>query len=300
MMCTLKYFSAGFQAIYAIVALCVWSADRFFFYIDAALLLITPFVDWYWFTRYYKDGLLTHVHITLFCLLTGYYTFRLWVRVTSPKNSSWHSTHAALERLQIVWVTRSASLVSEVLPEIRATFDELVAEWGMDARKVCPISIYVTDKDQQAICSLASEMHGLPIDLYFDRPGLAEILENHTLDLITTRRMSRSLVTFCGSPQLASELHHIKITNDIIVGTTGRTKHVMDFVSESYGGIGSTKTKNVEPLHENDEDSSSDGDVSSAPPLEPQILCTRSAIEFISYDGMEESAETSATFGWEI
>lgn len=73
------------------------------------------------------------------------------------------------------------------------------------------------------------------------RPDLKEIIENHTLDLIATRRSSCSVLSFCGSPELSQKLHHFKISNDMLAVMTGNRKHQMEYVSESYGGVKTPK-----------------------------------------------------------
>jgi hypothetical protein len=44
-------------------------------------------------------------------------------------------------------------------------------------------------------------------------------------------------LAFCGAPNLAREIHYNKISNDMITAMTGHCRsHIMDYVSESYGG----------------------------------------------------------------
>ena len=234
-----------FQACFVVVAFFVWDANGFFAYLDAAICFITPFADWYWIQRYKLHGVLNATELTLFCLLTGYQTARVWTMTVRPRHCSWmnsYNSHVnALERLQVHWVTRSASLVSEILPEIEDTWGQLVDLWGYEfAAQVCRISIYVTDPDHQQVALLKHEIqdthlyrHGC---LFTGRPDLKELVQDHTLEMICTRRNSYSLLAFCGSPQLASELHQTKISNDMLTSITGNKNHQMEFVSESYGG----------------------------------------------------------------
>jgi hypothetical protein len=118
-----------------------------------------------------------------------------------------------------------------------------VSKWGKEnAQDVCRISIFVTDKDQRAVASLKEEILNYSLGpgacdcIHFERPDFTDIIENHTLDMITTRRNSYSILAFCGSPALAGELHHLKINNDMVAAVTGNELHQMEFVSESYGG----------------------------------------------------------------
>jgi hypothetical protein len=258
----LMVLTAVFQLSFAVVACCVWDASQFAAFIDIAFLLIIPFADWYWFSHYERNGVLSPADITTYSLLMGYLTARTWSMTVKPRHRSWRATadccsSTTLERLEMVWVARSASLVSEILPEINTIWDELVSQWGVEnACAVCRISIYVTDTDQQAVALLQQELLHLSLGgqsgcIHFERPDFGAIIENHTLDRISTRRNSVTVLAFCGSPTLARELHHLKINNDMVAAVTGHKRHQMEFMSESYGGGSSQKkasnnTKSIE------------------------------------------------------
>ena len=71
----------------------------------------------------------------------------------------------------------------------------------------------------------------------FERPNILKVLEDHTIELINTRTNAHSLLVFCGAPHLAHEIHYNKISNNMITVMTGHCRsHIMDYVSESYGG----------------------------------------------------------------
>jgi ferredoxin-NADP reductase len=264
--------TALFQLSFAVVACCIWDASQFAAFIDIAFCLIMPFADWYWFGHYEQNGVLSASDITTYSLLMGYLTARVWSMTVKPRHRSWRTAGGGcsgtglttLERLEMVWVTRSASLVSEILPEINTLWDELVAQWGEEnARAVCRIQIFVTDTDQRAVALLKQELlhhslgqagqipsqgqsqsqEGTSFDscIRFERPDFADIIEHHTLDMITTRRNSYSVLAFCGSPVLAGNLHYLKINNDMVAAVTGNKRHQMEFVSESYGGSKASK-----------------------------------------------------------
>jgi hypothetical protein len=247
MVASLKAFTIVFQTCFALVALFVWDASQFFAIIDLAICCLIPFADWYWFRQYEANNVLSSDEIITYCLVIGYLTVRIWSMTVKPRHRSWRTSttgNTTLEGLEIVWTSRSASLVSKILPEIGTIWDKLVAQWGeANARAVCRISIFVTDKDQNAVALLKQQLltHSLGRDGYdcvrFERPDLAGIIENHTLDMITTRRNSYTLLAFCGSATLAKKLHHLKINNDMVTAVTGSKKHQMDFVSDSYGGV---------------------------------------------------------------
>ena len=237
-----------FQACFAFVAFFIWDGNQFLAFIDAGVCFIAPFADWYWHLQFGKYEQLHPHDLTLVCLLLGYMTARLWSMVVRPRHQSWRSNVMqgdgfgdTLDRLEMVWVVRSASLVSKIMPEIHVLWDTLVAEWGREnAAKVCRISIHVTDSDDETCELLKQEFQDL--DLYrsgavhFGRPDFCEIIENHTLEMVATRAKSYSLLAFCGSSKLAQELQHDKISNDMVTAITGNKQHQMEFVSESYGG----------------------------------------------------------------
>lgn len=251
---SLNIMTLIFQVLFAFVAFFIWDGTQFFALVDAVICIITPFADWYWLRQYSKFEQLHPCDVTLYCILTGYMTARLWSMVVRPRHRSWRSNvvrddgfGGTLDRLELVWVTRSASLVSKIMPEIHVLWDTLVREWGHEnARKVCRISIHITDKDNEACELLKQECSQL--DLYrsgairFGRPDFCEIIENHTLEMVTTRAKSYSLLAFCGSAKLAQEIHHDKISNDMVAGITGNKQHQMEYVSESYGGIKSSES----------------------------------------------------------
>ena len=248
----LMVLTVVFQTCFAVVACCVWDASQFAAFIDTAVCLIVPFANWYWLGHYERNGVLAAADIATFSLVIGYMTARAWSMTVKPRHKAWRANNCSgitcLERLEMVWATRSASHISEILPDINAIWDQLVALWGEEnARAVCRTSIYVTDTDERAVSLLKHEL--LNLSLYhagciqFARPDFGEIIESHSLDMITTRRNSYSVLAFCGSPELASDLHQLKINNDMVVAITGSKKHQTEFVSESYGGTKGKKTK---------------------------------------------------------
>jgi len=245
----LQAFTVFFQVCFAIVALFVWDGNELFAYVDVVICMVAPVADAFWFYKYEEYGVLRPADITTFCLLTGYMTVRVWSMTVRPRHRSWQNSGdsdgvRAMERLEIVWVSRSASLVAEILPDINSIRETLVKSWGEEhARSVCRISVYVTDTDPKARELLIDDIHHTALfqsgNVRFGRPDFGRIIEDHSLDLICTnnRRTSYSLMAFCGSPRLSQELHQCKISNDMLLGITGNKKHQMEFVSESYGGV---------------------------------------------------------------
>jgi hypothetical protein len=114
-------------------------------------------------------------------------------------------------------------------------------KWGKEyTAAVCRVTIYVTDKDTEAMYLLKKEWNDSVFNgigaLLMDRPNFKDIIEEHTLNCITTSRNSHSLLAFCGSPALSRLIHQSKISNDAIANMTGNKYHQMEFVTESYGG----------------------------------------------------------------
>lgn len=280
----LEIFTAIFQMIFAFIAVGIWDGNQFFAYTDAAICLIAPFADWYWFLIYGQNGKLTPGDVTTYCLLIGYMTARAWSRTVQPRHSSWRKSLetdgiSALDGLDIVWVSRSASLVSELMPDINNIYEALAKEWGRDnAAKVCKISVYVTDKDEQACNLLRKELASMELyrqgAICFGRPNFARLIENHALRLICTRKKSYSLLTFCGSHEVARELQHHKISNDMITAITGNKAHQMEYVSESYGGCVCKRSKGETENGEDDPDALPE-------PLAPMdSLTTRTVVSY--------------------
>ena len=241
----LQIFTIILQAMFAVAAIFCWRGRNFFAYVDICMVVIAVFSDWYWNIIYDQDGTLPGTQITTLTLLLSYMTLRIWSKTVQTDG---HETRgdttglSAIERLDVVWIARSAKLISRVLPDINRRYESLVKAWGEEyAKEVCRVSVYVTDKDPQAVETLKSELQGMVLHnqglIKFGRPDIGELIEGHTLNMIETRSYSTSLLAFCGSPQLSSVVRQKKIANEIVTATTGFKNHTMDFISESYGGI---------------------------------------------------------------
>lgn len=277
---SLQVFTWIFQSIFVILALFVWDATTLLSYTDAAISLVTPFADYYWYRQYYKSGVLSGTETTLLCLLILYMTFRVWIRAVQPRHNSWKSHFeqnnrtSTVDRLDFVWTTRSASQVSKILPDILYIWDALVKSWGYEnARQVCRISFHVTDKDRSACDLLKSEMEGTGLEVTFSRLDIPQWIENHTLDMIDKGHSSYSLLAFCGSPELARDVHYHKISNDMVTAITGnKNNHQMEFISESYGGASKqvSTAATAGDKEDNDSQDDNDGGAEDAVTLSPQ------------------------------
>ncbi|KAL3899197.1 MAG: hypothetical protein SGARI_006515 [Bacillariaceae sp.] len=180
---------------------------------------------------------------------------RLWIKAVGPHESSWFSSldssnrPAKFDKMTFVWTTRSASQASEILPDVVELWNTLVKRWGAEnASKVCDVTVYVTDTDDEACSLLQKEFESTAFyqsgAMRRGRASMKQVIEDHTIEMVNTRFNSHSLLAFCGSPQFASDIHRTKISNDMITAMTGHCQsHVMDFLSESYGGADSSEKK---------------------------------------------------------
>lgn len=243
----LQVVTIVFQALFGLVAIFfMHDKSHFLFYVDLLMVLISAFADWYWFERDLWASFSTS-DLCNYILLAGYMTLRLWYTAVNARKSSWRkdvtkSGFVTLDKVDFVWITRSASLVSKILPDISYLWDSLCEAWGEDAAKmVCDIRIYVTDKDEQSCNALADELKPYLLGrmgvVQFNRPNIRRLIEDYTLDRIYSERTtaSNTLLAFCGSPSLSAQIHHAKTENDISTVISGHSLHKMEYVSESYG-----------------------------------------------------------------
>mmetsp|Transcript_23374 Transcript_23374/g.55252 ORF Transcript_23374/g.55252 Transcript_23374/m.55252 type:complete len:862 (+) Transcript_23374:172-2757(+) len=253
MVTILKTFTVLFQVAFAFVALFVWDTktSMFLALLDLAACLVAVPSDFYWFGVYDDHGTLRAPEILTICLLTGFQIARLWERSVGPRHVTWQqaaedSRSTSMECLKVVWVCRSAPLISEILPDLDEMWQSILREWKLeDALKVVQITVYCTDKDDGAWMRLEEELskssllyqHGF-VFVRFGRPNFGEIIQSHSVDLVSQNiRSSNTLVAFCGSPMLAKKIHSLKVSNDMVMAMTGHKKHQSTFVSESYGGV---------------------------------------------------------------
>mmetsp|Transcript_2572 Transcript_2572/g.5364 ORF Transcript_2572/g.5364 Transcript_2572/m.5364 type:complete len:947 (-) Transcript_2572:219-3059(-) len=251
MVTILKTFTVLFQVAFAFVALFVWDTktSMFLALLDLSACLVAVPSDFYWFGVYDDHGTLRAPEILTICLLTGFQIARLWERSVGPRHVTWQqaaedSRSTSMECLKVVWVCRSAPLISEILPDLDEMWQGILREWKLeDALKVVQITVYCTDKDDGAWMRLEEELskssllyqHGF---VRFGRPNFGEIIQSHSVDLVSQNiRSSNTLVAFCGSPMLAKKIHSLKVSNDMVMAMTGHKKHQSTFVSESYGGV---------------------------------------------------------------
>uniref|UniRef100_A0A7S1YCJ9 FAD-binding FR-type domain-containing protein n=1 Tax=Grammatophora oceanica TaxID=210454 RepID=A0A7S1YCJ9_9STRA len=250
-----------FYGLFGVVATCFWDGNDLPAYMDFCFSVVGAFSCWYWFEKNLFGSFSTFDMMT-YLMLTGYMTMRCWYEVVKPRHHSFRTEMLrsginTVDKMEFVWVTRSAKLVSEIMPDINRIYDTLVEKWGeAHAARVLDIKVFVTDKDADAVRRLRESMENT--NLYknghytFGRPDLLKVIEDHTLDCSTKLRNSYTLLAFCGSPQLSHEIHRMKISNDISAAITGNKNHQMEYVSESYGGYKSQSGKKTEPQNVGD------------------------------------------------
>ena len=245
---TLKIATIVFQSIFAFVTLFVHNRSEFLTYIDVVISIVSIFADWYWFATDRWCNM-DSGDLVYFSLLLGYMTLRTWYNAVRARTWSWRSkvgtklTSNNVDKLTFVWITRSAPLVSKIVPDVIHIWNSLANAWGEQAaNKVCNISIYITDKDKAACDALRAEIGESSLfksgAICFCRPDIQKLIEGHTLDRINDERgvPTTTLLAFCGSPSLSSKIQQAKIKNDISAVITGNgPHHQMEFVSESYG-----------------------------------------------------------------
>jgi hypothetical protein len=301
MITALEVSTVLFQACFGFATFFVWDGGQLLALIDTVFCVVAPFADWFWFKQYETNLELTANNVARYCLLIGYMTVRFWSMTVKPRHRSWKKAIlndgvSTLERLELVWMCRSTALASELFPIINETWVDLVQCWGKEkARAACRLDIYITDKDEAANEQFRNEVKHTALyrsgAIHFCRPDLENIIENHTLDLIATRRSSCSVLAFCGSPELSLSLHQCKISNDMLTAITGNKRHQMEFVSESYGGIKKSKPKKQQKHKGN-------GKSETAPDEgEPRLLALHDSLGTLATENDSSSSGTDSDDG---
>eukprot|EP01083_Nonionella_stella_P231059 816223_1 len=139
-------------------------------------------------------------------------------------------------------------MAEQLYPDISNTYEALLTEWGEEyTREVVDVSIYITDKNEEATTSFRDDIKDTALyksnKVFFTRPNLPQLVEQYVLNLIESRpAYSSTSVAFCGGQQLSRILNDAVSTIKLLNAATGHASHRLDFVSESYGGKKSTKT----------------------------------------------------------
>jgi hypothetical protein len=222
--------------------------DSMWVYIDIVFLILSGLADWYYFETNIW-GNFDSDDLFYFTILMLYMIFRFWTTLLKAKHNSIESANKrgkgieVLEKVHLVWTTRSSSLVSQMLQDFEECWMLLVDKFGKEfAKEVLEISIFCTSTDEQSCNDLELEVANGPLNelgvLNLHRPSFSKILETHTMERITETDVpaSQTLIAFCGSPALSNRVKEAKIFNDLALFVAGTDQHQMDLVIESYGG----------------------------------------------------------------
>lgn len=241
-----------FQLIFIYLTLTIQERNTLNVFIDLSVGVVSLFVDWYWLYKN-KWGEFNSVDLNCYGIIVGFMFMRLWYSATNPdtnpiQRSNERRLLVTLDKLHLVWITRSTADVFELYPEILALWDDLIESWGTEnARKMCQISIYCTDKNREHQEGLMDEYKDSSLFkegvLKFGRPQLDKVVEKESEENMMTRSASHTLVVFCGGQSMAKRVKEAKILNDITLNITGNAAHEVDLVIESYGG----ETKRAAP-----------------------------------------------------
>ncbi|KAL7564086.1 hypothetical protein ACA910_012366 [Epithemia clementina (nom. ined.)] len=126
----LQFLTWTFQALFAFAATFVWDGTQFLAYVDVVLCMVCVPADIFWFREYERNNGLGLSSTALLAMSLAYMTARLWLKAVGRRHTSWRhangeACNGSLECVQVVWVTRSAPLISKVLPRINTLWDEI-------------------------------------------------------------------------------------------------------------------------------------------------------------------------------
>lgn len=213
-------------------------------YVDAIAAVINPFADWYFHSYYTQEGSLGASEVILLSLLNGYIVVRMYQKTLDAIGHS--STNQTVRRLKFIWSVRTAKVARQIFPEIEETYQSLVDEWGHDdTQNVLSIRIHITEKNREEAAKFRAEIRNSTLfktkQVFFIRPKLDEVLEDHQTVLIDNHDYSSTLIAFCGGPQISGVLAEQKTKLELYSTAMGYSNHSIDYVSESYGGPKSGK-----------------------------------------------------------
>ena len=251
------------QCLFLIETILIRPATKMSTLLDWVFIVIGFLCDWYWF----EEDLwcrFDNSQNLFYSLQVGYMTFRVWEAATNLSGNFFNSLSkyeklAVHQKVHLVWSSRSALLISKILPEICSQWDELHHKWGDRAFDFCQVSIYVTDKNQSLVYHLKEEIKQTSIArnnwIKFERPNFQDILEDEATERLNGSLLcSNTLVTFCGSKKLATTVHEAKVRCDMATIVSKNCGHVCQFESESYGV---RKEERKKSTFTNDEDPNS-------------------------------------------
>ena len=233
-------------------------------FIDLVIISLSACADWHYFASDLWGDFLSH-DLFYFLILTLYMVFRFWTTLLKATDNPIQRANdrgkgfEVQEKVHLIWTCRSATLISQLIPDFENVWNLLVSKFGEEfSKEVIEITIFCTSKDKESCDGLELELKNGPLGrlgvLKFQRPMFPQIFEEHTMARINDPDLStsRTLIAFCGSPQLADHVKEVKILNDLSMFVAGREEHQMDLVIESYGGE-KPKSKEQPVSMDNDE-----------------------------------------------
>jgi hypothetical protein len=218
-----------FQMSFADAAFFLWDGGQLLSLVDAVFCVVASFADFFWFKQYESSLEFIEANVVRYCMLIGYIAAHIWSTTVKPRHRYWKKATLndgvlALERLKHVLICRSTAPASELLPIMNEMWGALVECWGR--RTLAPhvfLKFTSLAKMKQRMSSFAKRWKILQSSILVRStrpPRPRKIIENHTLNVIATRRSSCAVVAFGGSPEISLRLRKRKISNDMLTTIT--------------------------------------------------------------------------------
>ena len=183
-----------FQSSFLLLMITVQDVSSMWFMIDVVFIILGGLADWNFFAHDLW-GNFRSMDLFIFIILTGYKVLRYWTTLLRLEYNPIRSAHKryngtqTLDKLHLVWTSRSTTLISQMFPDLEMIWNSLVEKFGEDtAHELCEISIYCTSKDEDACDDLYlevanSNLYGIGA-LQFNRPSFPRVFEQHTTQRI--------------------------------------------------------------------------------------------------------------------
>mmetsp|Transcript_22356 Transcript_22356/g.34292 ORF Transcript_22356/g.34292 Transcript_22356/m.34292 type:complete len:610 (-) Transcript_22356:311-2140(-) len=237
-----------FHLFFFVEAVVLHNVAELLTYTDFVLSALCFFMDYRWI-KHESWGNVDEDDLALTLLLLGYCTMRSWFTVVNTTCNyygviSMHDKSPTLRKLHLVWVTRSASLVSKLRTDLDDVWSSLCNQWGEEnVKRVCDMSIFVTDRNKKDCDVLKAETNDTVIGgkIQFERPNFQKLIDSSIIDRVNEAThhegmyCSNTLVTFCGSPVLGQRVRKAAFATEIASMLTGNAYHKIEHISESYG-----------------------------------------------------------------
>jgi uncharacterized membrane protein len=214
----------------------------------------------------------TQFGLVVYAVFAAYAVLRTWSAAVDEgsANEEEGASSRDLDKLTLVWSTRSAALVERLAPSIEAQVAHLADSWqqwqasedGDDAasiRDVLDIRIHCTDTDQAARARLLQSLENTTLAslsaLQLGRPSYTGILKQHErrmclLDLINGDSVrTNTLVGYCGHPHVGRLVLRAVEGSRVTNATTlpDQSHNHIYFEQENYGQVAQQKKKDPEP-----------------------------------------------------